>query len=80
MNQPAASSSIRARSSAFVVAVLLTGSQLLLVEQLAQYRSVSAHAQIVQLERVVVTGHRLAHAPAEQLVAKACTAWAQGGC
>ena len=45
-------------AAAAAVALGLTAVQLVGVDALAQHRSVSPHAQVVQLERVVVTASR----------------------
>lgn len=56
-------------AAAAAVAIGLTVGQLVGVDALAQHRTVSPHAQIVQLERVVVTAPRSTAAPAAKLTA-----------
>lgn len=67
-------------AAAAAVALVLTVGQLVGVDALAQHRTVSPHAQVVQLERVVVTAHRSAAAPADTQLAAACTATAARSC
>ncbi|HEU4457740.1 MAG TPA: hypothetical protein VFR90_01285 [Methylibium sp.] len=60
MNRPSvAASSISVRAAACLFALGFTGSLLYGVDALAQQRSVSAYAQVVQFDRVVVVGQRL---------------------
>lgn len=67
-------------AAAAAVAVALTAAQLVGVDALAQHRTVSEHAQVVQFERVVVTAHRSAAAPADVQLAAACSATAARSC
>lgn len=78
MNQPIRSS-LALRAVAAACALGVTAIGLVGVDGLAQKRSVSPYAQVVQLERVVVTGQRLsASVPAPRLVAAlGCSAAAQ---
>lgn len=80
MNTQPTPSSLPLRTFALAVALVVTGLGLAGVDGLARQRSVSPHAQIVQLDRVVVTGHRLAaQAPRSVVVADAhCEAPARG--
>lgn len=65
---------------AAVFALALTGAQLVGVDALAQHRTVSPHAQVVKLERVVVTAHRSAAAAPVATLASACTLAAVARC
>lgn len=65
-------SSLPQRTVALAIALGVTGLGLAGMDSLAQQRTVSSHAQIVQLDRVVVTGHRLtAESPKAIVVAAA---------
>jgi hypothetical protein len=67
MNHPIRTSlSLRAAAAACALGVTAFG--LVGVDGLAQKRSVSPYAQIVQLERVVVTGQRLNAATTKDIV------------
>lgn len=57
---------------AAALAVFFTGAQLSVIEALAQQRQVSAHAQVVQLDRVVVTGQRASSQAAATRPIAAC--------
>jgi hypothetical protein len=62
--------SLRAAAAAFALGVTAFG--LVGVDGLAKHRTVSPYAQVVELQRVVVTGHRLtATAPTPVVVAQA---------
>jgi len=80
MNTSPNPASLPLRALALATALAVTGLGLVGVDGLARQRTVSPHAQIVQLDRVVVTGQRLtAASPGAVVVADAhCEAPARG--
>lgn len=64
MNRLPISSTLPLRALATTASLALTALVLIGIDGLAQQRSISPHAQIVELERVVITPQRVVSEPA----------------